>query len=303
MAIRKVKLMLAPSDTALRLAALVATEAEWEWPAAWSALASAAAEALEQTLEETAELRALCEALADADGVEAALDLDDEIDEDTFVCGAIELDLREVLAAKRGAEAAVALVRLLEATLRSTAYWADVWVGGKRMELDDAARTLTLDLVARGVPIEGDEVPTVDFGADARGGATASAPPAPPPPPPPPPKAPRAAGKKPRNTEAKGGFGGLDEDAAARDQPRSRGAEPLVDGFTHEEHFFIHQTRITWPVAGDQLLLLRKRVLTDSHPDRFAAAGDDARRAAHERFVWLSTGVERLLARLGVRGG
>jgi len=297
MAIKKVRLTLEPTGTAQALADLAATEDEWHWPAAWAAIQGATAEAMAQITEETDELRALCETLEAADGVFAELDVDVDVDEDVFVCGKFEIDLRGVIEGDEGPAAAAALVRLLDVTSRSVGYHADVMIGGKRMDLDAAGRALALELASRGVPLETQEAPTVVFGSDAKGGAASSTPPAPPP------KPPRPTGKKPRNTESKGGFGGLDEDAATREQPRSRSAEPLFDGFTHEEHFFIHQTRITWPVAGDQLLLLRKRVLTDSHPDRFAAAGDDARHAAHERFVWLSTGVERLLARLGVRGG
>lgn len=299
MAIKKVRLTLVPTGTAQALADLAATEDEWHWPAAWSVIQGATAEAMAQLAEETEELRELCETLEASDGVIAELDFDDDVDDDVFVCGKFEVDLREVLEGDEGPAAAAALVRLLDVTSRSVGYHAEATVGGKRMDLDVAARALALELAARGVPLESQEAPTVVFGSDAKGRATASAPPAPPPPPPPPP---RPTGKKPRNTEARGGFGGLDEEEAVRSQPRGRADEPLVDGFTHEEHFFIHQTRITWPIATEQLELLRKRVLADNHPDRFATAGDDARRDAHGRFVWLSKGAERLLARLGGRG-
>lgn len=82
-----------------------------------------------------------------------------------------------------------------------------------------------------------------------------------------------------------------------RNQPSAKTA-PLVDGFTHEEHYFIHQTRITWPITEEELQTLRKTVIIQNHPDRFAHASEDDRRAANDRFKLLKLGVERLLARL-----
>ncbi len=292
MAIRKVKIMLVPSDPARQIAALVETDEGWEWPAAWATLQTAAHEAMEQILEESTEIRALCETLADAEGVEAGLDLDDDIDEEIFVCGAFEIDLREMLEGDDHVEAATALVRLLEAMQESTSYYADVLVGGKRLELDEAVRSIAAELQAQGIDVGSDEVPRVSF---EPGWATVN-----PPPPTPPPEKKGKAAKLKANTSTQGGFGGLDEDEATRNQPRV--GAPHSHSFTHEEHYFIYQTRIEWPVTGERLEQLRKSVLKDNHPDKFASHSDEEKGHAHQRFVWLNTGADRLADRLK-RGG
>lgn len=286
MAIRKVKLMLEPTDPARQIAALLETEDGWEWPAAWATLQTAADEAMEQIVEETTEIRALCEVLADANGVGAGLDLDDAIDEELFVCGAFEIDLREMLEGDDRVEAATALVRLLEAIQESTSYYADVLVGGKRLELDEAARALAIEFQSQGIDFERDDVPGV-FGV---GEPVISNPP-------PLPRQPEKQPKKPRsNTNARGGFGGLDEEEASRTEPRP--GAPLGRELTHEEHYFIHQTQIVWPIASERLEQLRKSVLKDNHPDRFASRSDEEKSQAHQRFVWLNTGADRLAERL-----
>ena len=292
MAIRKVKFTLVPTDTARQIAALVATEDGWEWPAVWATLQTAAHEAMEQILEETTEIRALCETLADAEGVEAGLDADDDLDTESFVCGVFEIDLRDMIAGDDHA-AATALVLLLEATRESTSYYADVLVGGKRVELDEAARSIATEFQAQGIDVGSDGVPGVSFGPEW--GATAN-----PPPPTPQPEKKTKAPKPKANTNTQGGFGGLDEDEATRNQPRAGASHGL--GFTHEEHFFIYQTQITWPIPSDRLDQLRKRVLSNNHPDNYATASDDDRRAAHERFVLLETGAGQLLKRLKQHG-
>lgn len=291
MAIRKVRVTLVPTDIAFQVAALLEAEDGWEWPSAWTALREAAQEAMEQILEETAVLRGLCETLSQAEGVDVGFGLADDADEDSFVGALIEIDLREMIAGGDPDVSATALVRLLEVTTESTSYYADVLVGGKRLELDEAIRALATEFQSQGLEVESEEVPGVTFGAGADVRAN------------PPPLTPQPGKntKKPRaNTEARGGFGGLDEDEAVRNQPRA--GAPTVGGFTHEEHYFIHQTQIVWPIALDRLEQLRKSVLKDNHPDKFASRSDDEKGHAHQRFVWLNTGADRLAERLK-RGG
>ncbi|MFO0556204.1 MAG: hypothetical protein U0271_47950 [Polyangiaceae bacterium] len=286
MPIRKVRIALVPTDIALQVAALTEAEEGWEWPAAWTTLQTAAHEAMEQTLEETTEIRALCELLAEADGIDVGFGLADGIDEDSFVGALLEADLRDLLAGDDPAEAATALVQLLEVIQESTSYYADVLVGGKRVELDEAVRALATEFQSQGIDVESEDVPGV-FGV----GPTVIS--NPPPLTPPPEK---KSKKAKSNTNARGGFGGLDEDEAFRTEPRP-GAS-LGRELSHEEHYFIHQTQIVWPIASERLEQLRKSVLKDNHPDRFASRSDEEKSHAHQRFVWLNTGADRLAERL-----
>lgn len=299
--IRKLRLEFGPTAEACALAGFLARSQE-NPPESWATLMSSAERAFAAIVEERRALEERLDEIGEATGVEVAIDEIEHEDGDgdasddhalgtfdaEFDLPAVMSDPDEGLLVLRAISTLITFVDGLEC------HGFEARLSGKVVETEQVEEVLKEYAEQSGFSLDPEGEPDIDLGDEDEEGEEedeedewAEVPPEPRATP----STPPSSGKgrvSGRFSKAGGTFGGLDEEASAP-------AGPVRGTFGEEEHFFLHHSRLVWPVSADELQKAYRLLMFHSHPDR--APGDPA---AEQRFKFLMEGHNKLKRRLAV---